>query len=520
MASTADKLQQSLTSGIQNAIPGVDAEKLSSMLNSNSIASTLGNLEKEAQNALKSIQGQATALLGSSLDSIAGTFPDAAKQLFTQLNPDTTKLASIVQDITKGPKEVDAKLESLASDSASAIANPVAFISKPVNDAIKGVDTMTQGSGIKDLMSGMDSLDISNLSKSVGFNITSSSDITKAISSVTNGLASQVKSIPDTLGSLKSSVLAPITSTVKSFEGSLMSGIKSTLGSIDSSTGLSSIISAGKNLANSAIGVLPTSLQSYVSSKSNSFISSTAEKLLGDSLGSFNNILGAIPGVSSADSLLTKLLSLGDSSGYSSLTDKSGKPLTSSLGNNSSATLDVLYAAAKTICAGVEQPSTLNYRYNKDLYDVLLQLASELGISDLIKQLEKCAGGEAAYFDSRSLKLLQSATRTAAQSGDVNTYSTLQQTIGAQNVIGAKQDAIILNTNMSGTSENVETYNQVIERFGYTAFSLLTKQTLGKNVISGSLTALMSASNTKVVDDALGSDVRKLVQGAVYAYAV
>lgn len=514
---STDQLQKVLSEGLANS--GVDPSKISSMMNTDTLTSTMGNLQQMASDQLKSLQGKADSLFGASIDSIASSFPDAAKQLFSQVNPQAGMLGSL-GDLTKGPKETDDKLQSLASDSAEAIASPVSFVTKPINDAIKGIDTQSKGMGVKDLLSGMDSFDISNISKSVGFNITSSSDMSKAISSVTNSLSGQIRDIPSMMSSLSSSIGAPITSSLKDFQGGLMSGIKEIASSVSSSTGLGELLSAGSNLTGSALSILPPSVRSAISYSADSFLINSAQSILGDKMGSYANILGMLTGTSLQGSLFNNLLSLGDSSGYPMQTDQYGKPLFGSVGNNSSNDINALYKAAMTICSGINNPTYMNYRQNKDLYDILMMMAASMGLTDLMRQLQNCAGGQASYYDSRTTSLLQGSTRSVATQGNPYAYAALQDILGPSNVRNPKQDVIILNANMKGTPSNIQAYNGVLSGYGYTSSDLLMNGRVGSYpVYSGQNTALMSASNTNVVDAMIGSGVRSLIQGALFSYS-
>ena len=519
---TTTQLRDSLSAGIKKVAPNVDAAQLSSLLSDGNLSQTLANMTASARKQANALLSQGTSLLSSSLSGIASSFPDAATQLFTKVNLDTGSLTDIASDVLKGPKETNTKIKSLASDAAAALAQPVSFISKPVTDTIKGTDTMTQGAGLQNLLSDMTSLDISNISKATGIDISNSSDLSSIITNVTNELASNIRDIPGTLKEMSSSVLEPIVSTSKDFVGNLVSGINNSLNSGLSSVSsvVSSVIDGTQNLTSSVIELLPESIQSYVSTNTSDFLTSTANKLLGDDLSSLNNILNLLPGISGVDDLFDKLLGLGGSSSYSSITDSSGGDLTALFGDNDQNVIQQIYEVAKTICPGINDYDTYNYRFNKDLYDILLELASELGLTDLIDQLKKCAGGEAELFDSRSIKVLQAAAHTAAANGDVYTYSAVQRNIGTENLVDMEPDIIRLTANMATDEEKLSTYNDLMSTLGYSsAADLVTEEVSGVSALNGGLVSVMAATDTAVIDQAIGSETRSLVESAMLAYA-
>lgn len=481
---------------------------------------------------LNSIKSQASKAVNSSLSSLTSGL-SSFSSLFTS-NALTGILTTSKVDAAKGPKEADSKIKSLASDASSALANPVAFISKPVNDAIKGIDTLSQGTGLKDYLTSMNSTEISNLAKSTGNSITSSSDVLDAVVNSTNSLASSLKSIPDSLSAMTKKITAPITSSLNSFSSTIKSGISSSLLSSLQTTTTNSLISSGSNLTNAVIGLLPNSLTKYIQKSTTSYLESTMNSLVGDKLTSYNHILSLLSGNFSSDTLLEKLLNLGDSSKY---------PKTLSTSTNSSSTSSdittAVYNAAKTICTNVSTPASTSFQLNKDLYDLLMDIAAEYGLSDLIKQLSNCTTVADTlststlstlstrettvpqeYMDERTVTVLQNKTRDIAMKGDSETYKTIQEVITASQVKEAHLDMVVLAANMSDEQFNLDNFDTILQKNNLTKDDLIYLDNIGEEqIIDGVTASAMCASNTTIVDGVLTPEVRVLTQSAMYAYA-
>ena len=535
-------LVDNISAGLKSQ--GISTDKIQEVLGSTSFASSLTNtatsLMKEVQSALTSSDNMLTA----SLSSIASSFPDAATSIFGNINTDALSLSNITSTVTQGAREVDSKLQSLASNSAEAIAQPVAFVTKTVQDTISGVSTMTQRSGIIDLTAGMDSLELSNISKATGIDIKDSSDLTSAIKSVTSEIATAISEAPSNLSSLVQSVTEPITSTIENYSSSLMNGLdasvnNSILGSVSDT--VSSVITGGEAIDDAVLDTLPSPVNTWLSKTSDNFINETATKLLGDNQKIANYILNKFSSASDSDNILQKVINLGDSSSYPQVTDEAGGSLSALLGNGDQNQIKEMYNIAKELCPNITNTtSTVNYRYNKDLYDVMLQLATELGMTDLINQLKRCQAqieslntrssrnpeDNSPYWDERSVKILQTATTDVVYRGDIDTYRCIQENIGSSQLCNTEEEIKILVTNLNlnvsdetEVTRRKELYNNIISDLGYTTEQLVTETVLEHQALKGADITAMSATNTDIIDDAIDADTRLLVQSAMYAYA-
>ena len=156
-------------------------------------ALTASNLLSSAQSVQRTISSLSSSVRSASLSDMASTLPNVANMFSATVNNLTSTLTSRVSDSLKGLKEADNKILSLTSDAASALASPVAFITKPITDAIKGIDSLSQGTGLKNYIGNMNSTQITNLSKASGTTINNSDDVLKAIVSTTNNLSTENK---------------------------------------------------------------------------------------------------------------------------------------------------------------------------------------------------------------------------------------------------------------------------------------------------------------------------------------
>lgn len=566
-----------MAGSIASSLPGIDTSALSGLASNalnqasematgvvNSVSGIVNDAMNKASDMASSLMSSASSVLGSSLSDIAGAFPDAAKQMFSAINEKVGDLGSIAGDLLKGPKEVDSILKTLGADSAEAIQSPVAFISKPLNDVMQGVENMAQGSSMMDALGGLTGGALSDLSSAVGSVLSNPSDIMGAINNVTNDLASNLTSgISSFAGSVTSSitgVIGPITSTVGSYASSLMDGAKSMLGGIGSGDGIlgkitgavSSVVGTGKNilgsigdvagsviggaqsiiggvadslgigglisstgLTNGALAKLPSTMLNNLANQSLSSVAGAASSFMQSKLGSFNNVLGALTGVTSNQDLLSRVMGLGGS--YPAQT-VNGQPLSSTFGNNPMSTITKMYKAASGICGNVQMPSNMNnYAMNKDMFDILAGLSIDLGMNDLLKQLMNC-GGE-GYIDNRTTSALKYKSTSVARKGDVNTYRVLQQSVGSQNIINPIRDSQILVANMQGTSSQKSIFREVLDDFGLKNKDLTHTNYAGRDVVRGAAVSFMSAAGTSIIDSMVGTQTRKLAQAAIYAFS-
>lgn len=524
-----------LVNKIQSQIPNASSSSLSNVQ-----IPDVSSIVSQATGSISGVVSSASNVFNSSLSSLASAFPTSVSSLFSNVNKNTSSLTNISGDIF-GKKETDTLVKTLASGTSGAIATPVSFITKPITDSIKGTDTLSSTAGIQGLLNNTSGT-VSNISKATGTSISSISELTKSISSVTNELSSSVSGIignvSSSVTSLSNSITTPVVSSITQFSNGLMNGIRSTVSTI--TTPVSQVLGSVTNITNNIKGInntilaaLPTELRGMVGGFTNSLISNTVDKYVTNNVKSLQSIITALNGVTSTNNLTsyyTNLLNSKNGNTYG-VTNSTGIDITKLVGNNSADTVNSLYSAASSLCSNISTINATNSANNKDLYDILLQLATDLGMNDLLKQLTTCSSTSTIttvstldvddtsqsvmYYDERSVELLQNKSSEVALRGDIDTYAVLQEVLGSSNIKCSKSDAITIGTNMSDTAENISSYKQVLNNFNYTGEDLLTSQIDERTVISGPVTLLMTSSGTTFVDEVLGKEDRALVQGAM-----
>ena len=201
---------------------------------SSKVQSASSSIQKKAQSTvnqanklLNSASGTLSNVFGSSLKSLANTFPTISS-IFKNVKNDSSILALMGGNVLKGSLETNHKLQSLLSSASSAIASPVSFISKSINDVVKSATTLAASTGMK-LLSGIGSNALGYIGKAVGYAINTATDLTKAIGSITGGLSRAISSVTSGIGNFVSSIIQPISSTISNFMSALTGGIGSSL---------------------------------------------------------------------------------------------------------------------------------------------------------------------------------------------------------------------------------------------------------------------------------------------------
>lgn len=494
-------LSSTITDGLKNKIPGISQEQLKSLTNADSLKSLASSMEQQVAEEFKNLTSSASGALNSSLNQIASSFPDAAKSLFATSDPLSKSLSSYSAELTKGAKETSSKVTSLASDAAQAIAKPVSFVSKPIDTSIQGTDTMAKGTSLKDYKPEQNKEETSILSKATGWAVETSSDVAKAIKDITGDLSEKISGVvsekKELLSGSLGDVIGPATSEVKDFAGSLMGGVKSATSTVFGGEGIiGSAIEYGKELSDDCLDLLPKSAQTWIKKKSTSAITDAATEILGGKLSTVNSLMNMLPGISSSDSMLEKVLKLGDGTVYSKFTDLEGIPIPG-LGNNSSEDINTLYQAASSICKNVKAPNLINNRDNKDLFDILCLIASEKGLTSLLKQLSECAAGQNTYLDQRTVKLLSGVTSTLAKDGNADSYKGVLDIVGISNIKNPVSDLLKLTANASDSKENKSALDSVFDSFKLSTDDIIADTNAIVNSISAEKVVMGSASSDK-----------------------
>lgn len=520
-----------VTKEIQKKTPGADITKLA-----NSVSTQITGFESSIANSISSTVSSAKSALTSSLSSISSSISSATSNLFSSSSKSEKKLTD---NSNKGKLETDDKLKSISSDSSAAIAQPVSFVSKKVQETVGGVSADGMDAAKKSLPSNVSADNLKSISNAVGSKISSAKEYANAVSKVANDVSSKIREIPEKLNSIKQSITTPISSTINSFTSTIKKGLSgpgSVVGDTinNAKTYIGSTVSAVKEVSSAAVSILPSPLQKYVSGASDAYLAKLTNKVMGSKAASFTNILSKLSGISDTSSLTSfygNLLSFGNN--YANRTDENGNNVDNQYGSATSSDIDKLYSAANSICGGIGLSELVNFQQNKDLYDILLQYAANLGLTDLILQMQNCGKGKTAYFDDRSKNLLKSLSLDTAKNGNASTYLAIQNSVGASNMNNAKQESLALianSTTSKSSAPSVVTYSNdddtneaiistVLDRYGLTAKDLVTEKQLGVDVVDASKLVVMGATSKYFPDQVVDKNDRMLIEASTVVFA-
>lgn len=519
MSSQVDKLQESITSQVNSKL-GLASDSSTVSKSLQSVTDSISSPSNKLNQTVTSAASDAGNLLKGGVGSLTSSVSDFANSVFGKTTNASQALANRSQSQDKGEQETNSKIKSLASDSAEAISKPVAYVTKSVDDVVTGASTLSQGNGVKDGISSMSETAKDNLSKATGTDINSDSALTSAIKSVTNGFSSAVKGGSDAINSMKEKIVSPTVSTVKDSVSSFTDGIKESVGSIGDTLDIGGSASALKDLNKTVLDTLPAPVADMISSKEDDFINKTVNDVTQGKMDQISNILSALNGVKSDDVLNSTLGVL--SNKYPNITDSEGLDVTKLTGNQSMDIVERLFSAAQGICNIKSLNDTyLNYSDNKTLYDTLLDLAGQYGITQLIDDLSECGKNSSAhYFDQQSIDTLRNVCKTATENGDPFTYRSAQNAAGKSNINTDAEDLIKLNANMVDDGyDNTKAYNEILKDAGTSVQQLITANTVGDNTILDSTkVTVMCASNNSIVDNAISTDNRTLIQQSRVLY--
>ena len=519
MSSQVDKLQESITSQVNSKL-GLASNSSTVSKSIQSLTDSISSPSNKLNQTVASAASDAGNLLKGGVGSLTSSVSDFANSVFGKTTNASQALANRSQSQNKGEQETNSKIKSLASDSAEAISKPVAYVTKSVDDVVTGASTLSQGNGVKDGISSMSETAKDNLSKATGTDINSDSALTSAIKSVTNGFSSAVKGGSNAINSMKEKIVSPTVSTIKDSVSSFTDNIKETVGSIGDTLDIGGTASALKDLNKTVLDTLPSPVADFISSKEDDFINKTVDSVTQGKMDQISNILSALNGVSSDDVLNSTLGLL--SNKYPNITDSEGLDVTKLAGNQSMDVVQRLFSAAQGICNINSLNDTyLNYSDNKTLYDTLLDLAGQYGVTQLIDDLSQCGKNSSAhYFDQQSIDTLRNVCKTATENGDPFTYRSAQNAAGKSNINTDAEDLIKLNANMVDDGyDNTKAYNEILKDAGTSVQQLITANTVGDNTILDSTkVTVMCASNNSVVDNAISTDNRTLIQQSRVLY--
>lgn len=561
---TTEKLQESnssplssitsftdnLVKSTQDTIGGL-ANQVSTTVNSvtNSVTGIVTNVKDQITNSVTSVVNQADKIkqgvmtgVNMAQQSISDVLSSATNSVKNIFSSDDEKAAAQAvlnsPKADKGQKEANTKVETLSGDDQSAIAKPVSFVTQTVQQVTTSTKSEPKETSKEELPK------TGELAKTAEELKTSS--VSETITKVSNDLKTNVEKSTSSLQNFLNETTAMVDSTVKTVKGSVdsaISSVKSTItGYLNSPNGVVSsvvstvksgisstisfakplleapgqILDAGKSIGSSIASAFPGSIGKNLNALNESFFNKTANKLMQSKLGTAANIVNKLDGICSSDDVLSSLFKLGGS--YGSNTDSLGNLIAGSGSLNASSS-DKLYELAKSLCSGITNNSGIDFSYNKDLYDILLGLCADFGMSDLLMQLANC-GSAQKYLDQRSMDLIRTKLPSIAQSGDASTMKSAVDAIGASAVSKVENNMTVLIGNMSEEKVNSQSkdLDDLLNAFHTSPAALVDGKSEKVDSVSAKNVALMSSSNTTVVDSTIGSDNRKLVQSSYLMY--
>lgn len=548
----------SLSSGaasgaLTNAMSSIK-DKVSSASSANGLSSMMGNsaFSSSLSDITSKLSSSASGVLGSSLTDLAAKNSAAVSGIFGQTNAAIGSLTSNSAIAAQGPKEVADKLESIASDATAAISKPVSFVTQPINSTISGASTMAQGmTGVQDLLSGMSGDALSNISRATGVDISTSADLKNVINDVTNQLAANTGNSFSSLASLKDTVSSNannlLNSVAGSFTDSLSSGINSTLSNTLNNLPLpenltQGLVSAAGDILNNANSsllnpnwIVSSSDMSYVDSNdainslsvnsySTEVIQNTNPDVVAQNTAStlenaavqVSDINRALDGTIATEEIANKLFQMGLGTEYGELIQNATGAY-ATMGDNRNTTVEALYSAVHDLDSGVEMPKVDPFRYRKNLFDVILQIAAEKGMTDLIAQMAT----NPEYFDNRSKAVLQKSVEKVANSGNPYTYSTIVDVLGVHNIPDNENNLKTLYANLyTNDAQAPDEFTRLLTKCGLTLNNLIVtpSSVTDEPVFDATAVTVMSASDTSVLDEQLG-DNRQLMQASVRLFS-
>lgn len=473
--------------------------------------------------------------IGSALSSAS----DSISNLFKS-DEDEKKAQAVLNSpkADKGAKEANTKVETLSGDDKSAQAKPVSFVTQTVQQTTKSTksepketdkedlpkngklakeakeagtsgfaDTITKFSNELKENSEKASASIQNFMKEA------TETVDTAVQTAKGAVEGVVDSIKDTVSGVMNSANGVVSSVVSTAKA----GLQATMSFAKPIMELpNQVLNTGRDMASSIASAFPGSIGKNLNALSNNYFDKLSNKLAKSKFGRISDIMNKLEGISSADDIFSMFSSLGGKYGSNTNTDGS---FISGSGSADSATSKRLYDLAKTLCSGIKDNSGIDYAFNKDFYDILLGLCADLGMSDLLTQLANC-GAAQKYLDQRTMNLIRKKLPGIAKEGNASTMKAAVDAVGPSTVTEPKKTFSILTANMNEdkVKTDYDDYDATLKACNMTVEDLVKEENTPVFALSSKQIALMSSSNTSIVDAYMGSENRALSQAAFYSF--
>lgn len=136
-------------------------------------------------------------------------------------------------------------------------------------------------------------------------------------------------------------------------------------------------------------------------------------------------------------------------------------------------------------------------------------------MSDLLTQLANC-GAAQKYLDQRTMNLIRKKLPGIAKEGNASTMKAAVDAVGPSTVTEPKKTFSILTANMNEdkVKTDYDDYDATLKACNMTVEDLVKEENTPVFALSSKQIALMSSSNTSIVDAYMGSENRALSQAA------
>lgn len=409
-------------------------------------------IQSEALSKVKDIIGQSGNLMGGmssfianaqnvlseSVSGIVSNITDSVKGFAETVN---TGLTTTLTDLSKKSGSMISEIGGKVN--AGAVAEKLSFIVNTADNSISSTSIFGKSGAINDLMSNFSSGQLGKMMSATGLSsIVNNSDITNAVSSVSeslSGMTSSAKSIVGDVLAMPNKAVSTITSTVNDTLGGLISQVSNSVSNTAKATGigdLSTLISDTYALYSQGRAVYDA-----VSGKDPSMVVGIASKL-----------------------------------------------------NNSFPQVQNILNTASTICSAINGKYIQNYAANKDIMDLLLMRMANSGMYGAINQLMNCSDTQ-QYVTEDTYFTLANQLATSVSNGDVHTASTIHSYAGNSRISNAQSLMYNLAYNIDDNNEDeITEYNSLLSNMKVSSSGLF-----GTNYVSntGSSMYVYNANNVR-----------------------
>lgn len=425
-----------------------------------------------ATGQITDLAASAKSALGGSISSITDSISKIGDNI-ANISLDGGSLSELSDGTFKGLEETKSKIKSLASDAGEAIASPVAYISKAKDDVIKGNDDSIFGKvgdmvgdakeGIGNLVSSVSTIankakkNISEVVTTVKSNVATVKqtvgNVKTAVNEVTTNLKNGIEQAKQEIESVRREVVEPVVSTVDKVRSDIKKGTDNVLGYVEdtANTYKKEFLDFGSELQGMVQDVseyVPSKYKDKIAKYDKNFAEVFLDKHVNDSLDTVSEIRNTIAH-NKFDDKLTSFIQKVSVRDYPTVTDGRGKPLRG-YGDSSFKKISDAHKAAAKLCPGakLDEKNVVDYKTNKNVFDVYMQVVVDSGMAELADIMYNCPETK-KYVDKNTDKLMVEAYPDAAKKGDASTCLTIARNVGSSNIPNTDPVTILANSDYS-----------------------------------------------------------------------